>query len=736
MEIKVKFLDKFRLEAKFDDFTVIADQPIRYKGDGSAPGPFDYFLASSALCAAYFVKLYCDTRNIPTENIRLSQNNIVDPENRYQQIFKIQVELPEDISANDRQGILRAVERCSVKKVVQAGPEFVIEEVKNLDADAQTLLAVKPASDATTSTYITGKDLPLEQTISNMSELLATLGIKIEIASWRNLIPNVWSLHIRDAHSPMCFTNGKGSTKESALASALGEYIERLSNNHFYAGTFWGEEIANATFVHYPNERWFKPGANDALPTEILDEYCLNIFNPDGELRGSHLIDTNSGNVQRGICALPYARQSDGKTVYFPSNLIENLYVSNGMSAGNTLAEAQVQCLSEIFERAVKRHILEAEITLPDVPQAVLQKYPGILAGIKGLEEQGFPVLIKDASLGGVYPVMCVTLMNPRTGGVFASFGAHPNLEVALERSLTELLQGRSLEGLNDLPPPTFASEAVTEPNNFVEHFIDSSGIVSWRFFSAKSDYDFVEWDFSSDGENANAKEAATLFGILKAIGKEVYVAVYDQLGATACRILVPGYSEVYPIEDLIWDNTNKALLFRKDILNLSSLDNKNLGDLLERLENNELDEYGDIATLIGIEFDENTPWGQLTVLELKLLINLALQQFDQAYELVGAFLQYNDNTVERKLFYQALNAALEIKLDESLEFEDYVLNLRRMFGDERMNAVIGSLEGSIRFYGLTPTSINLEGLDRHHRLMDSYKKLHAARARGVATVN
>ncbi len=60
MEIKVNFLDKLRLEAKFDDFTVVADQPIRYKGDGSAPGPFDYFLASSALCAAYFVKLYCE----------------------------------------------------------------------------------------------------------------------------------------------------------------------------------------------------------------------------------------------------------------------------------------------------------------------------------------------------------------------------------------------------------------------------------------------------------------------------------------------------------------------------------------------------------------------------------------------------------------------------------------------------------------------------------------------------
>ena len=730
MEIKVNFLDKLRLEAKFDDFTVISDQPIRYKGDGSAPSPFDYFLVSSALCAAYFVKLYCETRNISTENIRLSQNNIVDPENRYQQIFKIQVELPPDIPEVDRRGILRSIERCTVKKVVQEGPEFVIEEVDNLDADAQSLLKLKPSSDV--STFIAGKDLPLEQTIANMSGLLANLGIKIEIASWRNIIPNVWSLHIRDAHSPMCFTNGKGATKESALASALGEYIERLSNNHFYAGAFWGEDIAESDFVHYPNERWFTIGPDDALPADILDEYCLQIYNPDGELRGSHLIDTNSGNSERGICSLPYERHSDGEMVYFPSNLIENLYASNGMSAGNTLAEAQVQCLSEIFERAVKREILEGEIALPDVPQEVLAKFPGIVAGIQGLEAQGFPVLVKDASLGGAYPVMCVTLMNPRTGGVFASFGAHPSFEVALERSLTELLQGRSFEGLNDLPRPTFESNAVTEPNNFVEHFIDSSGIVSWRFFSAKSNYEFVEWDFSGKGENSNAEEAASLFRILEDMGNEVYTAVYDQLGAIACRILVPGYSEVYPVEDLIWDNTNKSLLFRSDILNLHRLDDASLAALLDRLDNNELDEYSDIATLIGIEFDDNTVWGQLTVLELKLLVNLALKQFEEAHELVGAFLQYNDNTVERGLFYQALNVVLEVTLDEDLELADYEVNFRRMFGDVRIDAAMGSVDGIVRFFGLTPTSMKLEGLDRHHRLLDSYKKIYKARARVV----
>ena len=175
-------------------------------------------------------------------------------------------------------------------------------------------------------------------------------------------------------------------------------------------------------------------------------------------------------------------------------------------------------------------------------------------------------------------------------------------------------MQGRSFEGLNDLPQPTFSSHAVTEPNNFVEHFIDSSGVVSWRFFSAKADFEFVEWDFSGHGEDSNAEEAATLFGILEGMGKEVYMAVYEHLGATACRILVPGYSEIYPVDDLIWDNTNKALLFRADILNLHSLDDDALAALVERLEESELDDYTDITTLIGVEFDDNTVWGQLTI--------------------------------------------------------------------------------------------------------------------------
>lgn len=728
MEITVNFLDNLRLEAKFDDFTVVADQPIRYKGDGSAPSPFDYFLASSALCAAYFIRVYCLARDLPTDDIRVSQNNIVDPENRYNQIFQIDVALPDTLSEKDRQGILRAVDRCTVKKVVQAAPDFRIEATDPHAADAQALLVSQ--DDDGTRTRIPGKDAALEDTIARLTDTLAALGMKIEVSSWRNILPNVWSLNIRDAASPMCFTNGKGATRNSALCSALGEFIERLSCNFFYNDQYFGPELAGAEFVHYPEERWFPLEADDALPEGILDAHCRAVFDPDGELRGSHLVDTNSGRADRGICCIPYRRRSDGETVYVPSNLIENLFLSNGMSAGNTLAEAQVQCLSEIFERAVKREIIENELALPDVPEAVLTRYPDVLAGIAALEAQGFPVLVKDASLGGRFPVMCVTLLNPRTGGVFASFGAHPQFGVALERSLTELLQGRSFEGLNDVPRPTFNSQAVREPENFVEHFIDSTGVVSWRFFSATADHPFCEWNFAGSTED----ECTQLFEVLDGLGKDAYVAVFDHLGVPACRILVPGYSEVYPVEDLIWDNTNKAIAFREPILGLHRLDDDDLRDLVASLEDSELDGYSDIRTLIGVEFDENTVWGQLTIFELGLLIHLALGDADAAIESLEALLQYNDNTIDRNRFFHALHAVLTVTLDAELALDDYRDNFSRLYGEQTVAAAVGSVSGEVRFYGLSETDMALAGLDRHLRLLESYRKLHGFRRTRATT--
>ena len=106
-------------------------------------------------------------------------------------------------------------------------------------------------------TFIKGKDRDLESTIDTMLTKLADIGIEIEEVSWLNPVPNVYSVHIRDKACELMFTNGKGATRKACLASALGEYFERLSCNYFFADFYLGEAFCKGEFVHYPDERWF-----------------------------------------------------------------------------------------------------------------------------------------------------------------------------------------------------------------------------------------------------------------------------------------------------------------------------------------------------------------------------------------------------------------------------------------------------------------------------------------------
>ena len=354
------------------------------------------------------------------------------------------------------------------------------------------------ASAMATESFIPGKDASLESTIHTMQQKLATRGFVLDESSWLNPVESIWSVHVRDRECPMLFANGKGATKLAARASALGEFFERLGTHYFWTHFYLGETRANRPFVHYPQERWFAPTDDGHWPAEVLNPELHAFYNPQGDIDGEVLVDLNSGNVKRGICALPYTRLSDDALTWIPVNIIGNLYVSNGMAAGNTLMEARSQALSEIFERNIKNRIIAGGLCLPEVPEAVIARYPGIAAGIKGLREAGFGILVRDASLGGRYPVMNVTLLHPKDQGVFASFGAHPRFEVALERALTELLQGRALESLENFPEPGFDMDEITMASNLEIHFVDSSGVISWNFLGDTPDYPFSDWNFST----------------------------------------------------------------------------------------------------------------------------------------------------------------------------------------------------------------------------------------------
>ena len=399
-------------------------------------------------------------------------------------------------------------------------------------------------------TFIPSKDASLESSIATLQGKLLALNIHTEEKSWLNEIEGIWSVHVIDRDCPRLFTNGKGASQLAARASALGEYFERLSTNYFWTHFYLGEKIANQDFVHYPNEQWIpmaKGKSGDKWPKELLTPELQKFYNPEGTCPASNLIDLNSGNKARGICAIPYTRLRDGKSVLFPVNLIGNLYVSNGMSAGNTMMEARTQALAEIFERDIKYKIIREGICLPDVPESVLNRYPRIAAGIKGLRDAGYGILVKDASLGGQYPVMNVTLLHPEDQGCFASFGAHPRFEVALERALTELLQGRAMDSLKGFVAPGFDMEEIADSQNLEIHFVDSSGVISWDFLRSTPDYAFVDWNFGTTTQ----EDYNWCVNTIHNSGHDMYIADFTHLGVYACRIFVPGMSEIYPVEEL-----------------------------------------------------------------------------------------------------------------------------------------------------------------------------------------
>lgn len=571
-------------------------------------------------------------------------------------------------------------------------------------------------------TYIKGKDAALESSIETMQQQLLALGFDIEEASWLNPVPNVFSVHIRDRDCGLMFTNGKGTSRKSCLASALGEYFERLSCNYFFADFYLGEAFSQQHFVHYPNERWFKVEDN-AIPAGLLDDRLWQYYNPDGTLRASHIFDTNSGNGERGICACPYQRQRDGKIIWFPINIIGNLYVSNGMSAGNTACEARVQSLSEIFERYIKNKIIAEGICLPEVPEAVIDRFPKIRQAINKLEQHGYHLRIADASLGGKYPVMSVTLINPDNATVFASFGAHPSFEVALERTVTELLQGRDLNQLDGFQPPSFSLDEVADPHNLETHFIDSSGLIAVDFFKNTADYAFHDWDFDASTEN----EFTLLCNIIHDMGFDIYIADYNHLNVYTCRIIVPGMSDIYPVDDLVWNNNNEGALFREDILSLKKQQPAQWSSTLQRLEEGGYNDYQRVAEFIGIAPDPNTKWASLRIGELKAMLCLALKH-DDAIEWVNWCLHIDQLNQADTCFYQCLQSLLQIEQDKDRQRKDYLSSFAQLYGQQTLTDCISIIEGRKNFYGLHSPGLSLEGFSTHKKLLDGYRKLHAAK--------
>ncbi len=473
-------------------------------------------------------------------------------------------------------------------------------------------------------TILDGKDLDLESTISNFHNLLKNVGFDIKEVS-KNPIHGIYSTFMYHQKSNAIFTNGKGFSLKASLASAMGEMFERVSTNFMFAD-FYLDDI-DLICEHT------KVVSNLKL-SKLLNRELLTIYGQDGLLKASHLYDFGSKDIQ--VSSLKFIRESDKKEFLFPINLLDNLYVSNGMSAGNSEFEAKTQSLSEIIERFVKNRVISKSLTLPNIPKKYIK--PHISNAIYELEKNGFKILIKDASLGGVYPVINITLIN--SGGVFLSFGAHPIFDIAMERALSELLQGRELNDYSQLPTPTLNSDYVDTDLNLESHFINSIGEVNYKFFAKDADFEFVKWNFKGSRE----EEYNYLVSILHNQNYEIYTFSTKVLGVDVCRIVVPNFSEIYPIEDLIYNNKNSGRFIRDKLINLDSLDTKEIKKLIKELD--KIEPYNKVCEYIGIYTKDGSFLNKLTILELKTLLLIRIKDYKKSLIYLDDIKIYNKETI------------------------------------------------------------------------------------------
>ena len=226
----------------------------------------------------------------------------------------------------------------------------------------------------------------MEVSIKKMEEILENLDSKINYSEEKHPLENCYSINLSSADCPLhIYSNGKGASTLSCKASALGEYIERLQTNNFFIEFYLDDN------VYYYDQKLFD------FKGDYLNEKLNMLYNANDELTLDDLIDYHS-NENNKIITLPFINQSDNIKTYFPINILHNLYVSNGLATGNTPKEAQVQSLSEIYERYVKIKIIKNAYSLPSFPIDIIKLFPTLYADIQALEKLGYIIEVLDAS--------------------------------------------------------------------------------------------------------------------------------------------------------------------------------------------------------------------------------------------------------------------------------------------------------------------------------------------------
>jgi ribosomal protein S12 methylthiotransferase accessory factor len=259
--------------------------------------------------------------------------------------------------------------------------------------------------------------------------------------------------------------------------------------------------------------------------------------------------------------------------------------------------------------------------------------------------------------------------------------------------------------------------EEITLASDLEIHFVDSSGAISWNFLGDTPDYPFTDWNFST----TTAEDYAWLCECVKTEGKDIYVADFIEQGTYSCRILVPGMSEIYPVEDLEWENNSVGNRIRPALVRLPGLDDAEAAALLADLQTLNLNDERPLWEILGLAIPVDTAWKELRIGELKTLLALAIGDEEATLEGCDWIHQYQQMDPARRLVYRCIESLMN--LDDA---GNYNRSLELLYGRQTVRQAKALLARSERFFGLNTLGADMEGSAMHQTLFAAYDKLFA----------
>lgn len=453
-------------------------------------------------------------------------------------------------------------------------------------------------------------------------------------------------------------TNGKGMKFEYALASAYGEFMERLQNQLLI--------LSRSISIIYNNRidnNTLNLVQSDNLITKFLyapDEKNIKYNKSMGIIR-RYVRSTDIEQLEklydgRTLTLVPFVNVMEQSIEFLPLNLILSMCTSNGMCAGNTPKEAIIQGMSEILERFVVRKIYYDNISFPNIPFSYFENttISKLINEIRDKYEWDF--FIKDCSCGMGIPAVGILIIDRRNLKYLFHIGVDPSPITALERTLTEIYQGRYSLSLKDIDI-SFQNRLLNDVSIKSEEMFKTCTIGGGQFpislLYGEPKYSFDGFDLSWGRSDEN--DFSKMLDLFNDFGTKVFIRDVSFLGFPAYHIFVPGMSEFRNIisnSDLeMVDLLNKAYPISR---NLEEASEDDIKLLLKYISQNDYLAYSNLKF-----YNTSDIWRYYDKNLILSMLYYTTSQYDNALRHMNLFM-YNANFSDKEFrFFTCLKAIM-----------------------------------------------------------------------------